>query len=97
LLEASLRGGGYTAVATHDERLIEHTKRLARAEGIGRDRFEFQLLYGVRSKLQRDLAAEGYRVLVATPYGPDWYAYLMRRLAERPANLLFFVRSAARR
>jgi proline dehydrogenase len=84
-------------VATHDEAIIDHVKRLTAAEGIGRDRFEFQMLYGVRTGLQRRLVAEGYKVLVATPYGPDWYPYLMRRLAERPANLGFFVKNALRR
>lgn len=97
LAEASLRGPGYTAVATHDEAIIEHVKALAERERIGRDRFEFQLLYGVRPALQRRLAAEGYKVLVATPFGPDWYPYLTRRLAERPANLLFLLRSLVRR
>jgi proline dehydrogenase len=97
LLEASLRGPGYTAVATHDERVIGHVKGYAERQGIGRDRFEFQMLYGVRPSLQRQLLAEGRKVLIATPYGPDWYPYLMRRLAERPANLLFFLRNILRR
>lgn len=96
LLEAMLSGGGYTAVATHDERLIEHAIRFADEHGIGRDRFEFQMLFGVRPRLQQDLAARGYKVLVATPYGPEWYPYLMRRLGERPANLLFFVKNLVR-
>jgi proline dehydrogenase len=72
-------------------------QEIERREGIGRDRFEFQMLYGVRPALQRRLLDEGYKVLVATPYGPDWYPYLMRRLAERPANLLFFLRSVVSR
>ena len=93
LLERSLRESGFTAVATHDERLIEHAIAFAAREGIERERFQFQLLYGVRPQLQLDLVHRGYEVLVATPYGPEWYPYLMRRLAERPANLLFFVRS----
>ncbi len=96
LLETSLAGGGYTAIATHDERLIEHAIRFTSERGIDRDRFEFQMLYGVRPRLQMDLAARGYKVLVATPYGPEWYPYLMRRLGERPANLLFFVRNLIR-
>jgi len=96
LLEQMLAAGGYTAVATHDERLIEWTIRFAAENGIGHDRFEFQLLYGVRPQLQADLARRGFKVLVATPYGPEWYPYLMRRLGERPANLLFFVRHALR-
>jgi proline dehydrogenase len=96
LLEKMLAGGGYTAVATHDERLIQWTIRYAEQHGIGRDRFEFQMLYGVRPQLQADLVRQGFKVLVATPYGPEWYPYLMRRLGERPANLLFFVKNAIR-
>jgi proline dehydrogenase len=97
LLERMLVEAGHTAVATHDERLIEHAIRSAGANGVGRERYEFQLLYGVRPQLQLDLAARGFKVLVATPFGPEWYPYLMRRLGERPANLLFFVRSIVRR
>ena len=65
--------------------------------GIARDRFEFQMLYGVRPQLQLDLVGRGYKVLVATPFGPQWYPYLMRRLAERPANLLFLARNVLAR
>jgi proline dehydrogenase len=97
LLELSLREATFTAVATHDERLIEHAVDFAASEGIPRDRFQFQMLYGVRPRLQLQLVERGFSVLVATPFGPDWYPYLMRRLAERPANLLFFLRSALRR
>jgi len=97
LLERSLLGGAHTCVATHDERLIEHAIAFAEREGIARDRFEFQLLYGVRPKLQLDLAARGYKVLVATPFGPEWFPYLMRRLAERPANLTFVLKTLLRR
>ena len=96
LLERLLTAGGHTAVATHDERLIDHTIAFAEQHGIERDRFEFQMLYGVRPQLQLDLVRRGYKVLVATPYGPEWYPYLMRRLGERPANLLFFLRNALR-
>jgi proline dehydrogenase len=96
LLERMLQAGGHTAVATHDERLIQHTIRFAEAHGIARERFEFQLLYGVRPQLQLDLVRRGYKVLVATPYGPEWYPYLMRRLGERPANLLFFLKNTFR-
>lgn len=96
LLETSLGGEGFTAVATHDESIIEHAVSFARERGISTDRFQFQMLYGVRPRLQLDLVRRGYDVLVATPYGPDWYRYLMRRLAERPANLLFLVRNLAR-
>ncbi|HKP09839.1 MAG TPA: proline dehydrogenase family protein [Gaiella sp.] len=97
LVETALRGGAYAAIATHDETLIEHCIAFAEREGIGRDRFELQMLYGVRPGLQLDLARRGYKVLVATPFGPEWYPYLMRRLAERPANLGFFARNLLRR
>ena len=97
LVERGLDGGAYIAAATHDERLIAHVQGFAQQKGIGRDRFEFQMLYGVRPGLQRSLVAQSHKVLVATPYGPDWYPYLMRRLAERPANLLFFLRNLFRR
>jgi proline dehydrogenase len=97
LVEAALTGGGYAAIATHDESLIGQCIAFAERDGVGRDRFEFQMLYGVRPGLQLDLARRGFKVLVATPYGPEWYPYLMRRLAERPANLGFFARNLLRR
>lgn len=87
----------FTAIATHDERIIEHLVTFTSQQGIDRDRFEFQMLYGIRPQLQRELVARSYRVLVATPFGPDWYPYLMRRLAERPANVMFFLRNAVHR
>jgi proline dehydrogenase len=96
LVERGLRGGAYIAVATHDQAIIRRVQAFTAREGIARDRFEFQMLYGVRPTLQRSIAAEGYKVLVATPFGPDWYPYLMRRLAERPANLGFFLRNLVR-
>jgi proline dehydrogenase len=97
LVERGLLGGAYIAVATHDEAIIRGVQAFAAREDIPRDRFEFQMLYGVRPGLQRSIAAEGYKVLVATPFGPDWYPYLMRRLAERPANLGFFLKNLVRR
>ena len=97
LVESALRNGAYAAIATHDETLIEHCIAFTEREGIGRDRFEFQMLYGVRPGLQLDLLRRGYKVLVATPFGPEWYPYLMRRLAERPANLAFFLKNLVRR
>ena len=97
LVERSLSAGGFTAIATHDTDLIDAAIAYAAANGIGRDRFQFQMLYGVRGRLQLDLVAKGYDVLVATPYGPDWYRYLMRRLAERPANVLFIAKNIVRR
>jgi len=96
LLEASLGGEGFTAVATHDQALLEHTIAFARERGIPKERFQFQMLYGIRSQLQLDLVRRGFDVLVATPYGPEWYRYLMRRLAERPANALFLLRNLVR-
>jgi proline dehydrogenase len=88
--------GVYPAIATHDDRLIEATKQFARERAIAVDRFEFQMLYGIRRDLQERLLREGYRVRIYVPYGTEWYPYLMRRLAERPANLLFIVRSLIR-
>jgi proline dehydrogenase len=96
LLERMLADAGHTAIATHDERLIEHAIRFSAKHDIPRERFEFQMLYGVRPQLQLSLVRRGFKVLVATPFGPEWYPYLMRRLGERPANLLFFVRNTLR-
>ena len=97
LVERGLREGAHIAVATHDEAIIRHVQAFTAREDVPRDRFEFQMLYGVRPGLQRSIAAEGYKVLVAAPFGPDWYPYLMRRLAERPANLGFFLKNLVRR
>jgi proline dehydrogenase len=97
LIESALASGAYTAIATHDEKMIEQTIALTERMGIGRDRFEFQMLYGVRPQLQLQLVERGFNVLVATPFGPQWYPYLMRRLAERPANVLFVARNLVRR
>jgi proline dehydrogenase len=91
-----LEHGTYPAIATHDDRLIDVTRAFARERGIGNDRYEFQMLYGIRRDLQERLLAQGHRVRIYTPYGTEWYPYLMRRLAERPANLLFFLRSVIR-
>ncbi len=96
LMERMLSSIGHTAIATHDESLIEQAIRYADTRDVAPDRFEFQMLYGVRPNLQLDLVRRGHKVLVATPYGPEWYPYLMRRLAERPANLLFFVKASLR-
>jgi proline dehydrogenase len=92
-----LTGEGYTAIATHDEALIAALIGFTERRRIPRSRFEFQMLYGVRPALQADLVARGFRVLIATPYGADWYPYLMRRLAERPANVFFILRNLLRR
>ena len=93
LLERALREAGFVGIASHDERLIEHAIGFVRRENIPSERFQFQMLYGVRPQLQLSLVRRGYSMLVATPYGPDWYRYLMRRLAERPANVAFLLRS----
>jgi proline dehydrogenase len=81
--------GIYPCIATHDEVIINEAKRFARERGIATDRFEFQMLYGVRRDLQEQLVREGYRMRVYVPFGSQWYPYLMRRLAERPANIAF--------
>ena len=88
-----LREAGYSAIATHDEALIARAQALAAQFRRPRDRFEFQMLYGVRRDLQQALLAAGYRVRIYLPYGAEWYPYLTRRLAERPANLLFLLRA----
>ncbi len=93
LAERMLSGGGYTAIATHDEKIIDYVINYTRGLNISSDRFEFQMLYGIRSQLQLDLVRQGYKVLVATPFGREWYFYLMRRLAERPANGFFLLRN----
>jgi proline dehydrogenase len=96
LLELALRRAGFVGIATHDERMIEHAIAFVAREQIPGERFQFQMLYGVRPQLQLSLVRRGHPVLVATPYGPDWYRYLMRRLAERPANIGFLLRNLLR-
>ena len=96
LAERLLTRGTYPAIATHDERLIAGVLRLASAQAIGPERFEFQMLYGVRRDLQVRLRRRGFRVRVYVPFGEEWYPYFMRRLAERPANVLFVLRSILR-
>ncbi|MBV9104038.1 MAG: proline dehydrogenase family protein, partial [Candidatus Eremiobacteraeota bacterium] len=91
--ELALSRPGYTAIATHDPAIIEHVIAYAQASGLPRrGKFEFQMLYGIAGALARRLCAEGYRVRIAVPFGTHWFPYLMRRLAERPANLAFVVR-----
>jgi proline dehydrogenase len=92
-MKLMLGSGVYHGIATHDERMIAATKEFARSEGIGKDRFEFQMLYGVRRDLQEKLAREGYGMRVYVPYGKTWYPYFMRRLAERPANVWFVLKN----
>jgi proline dehydrogenase len=93
LMKLLLPSGIYHGIATHDPAMIQATKDFARKKNIGRDAFEFQMLYGIRTDLQHRLVREGYRLRVYIPFGTDWFPYFMRRLAERPANLLFFARS----
>jgi proline dehydrogenase len=95
-MHALLARGHYPAIATHDEAIIDVAMRFVNEGGIGADRFEFQMLYGVRRDLQERLVRAGYRVRVYVPFGTQWYPYLMRRLAERPANLAFITGSILR-
>jgi proline dehydrogenase len=95
-MEQLLERGNYPAIATHDERMINQTKIFAAGRGIAPTRFEFQMLFGVRRDLQRKLHREGYRVRVYVPFGSQWYSYLMRRLAERPANIAFLLNSVVK-
>jgi proline dehydrogenase len=96
MMERLLAEGTYPALATHDPALIERAKRYAAANGIGTDRFEFQMLYGIRRDLQAALLVEGYRVRVYVPFGKQWFPYYMRRLGERPANIGFLLRGVLR-
>ena len=93
LMKLLLDKGTYPAIATHDPRMIQATKDYARQQNIPSDRFEFQMLYGIRRDLQRQLVGEGYRMRLYVPYGEAWYPYFMRRLAERPANVIFLIRN----
>ncbi|MFD9083143.1 proline dehydrogenase family protein [Streptomyces erythrochromogenes] len=93
ILKILMDGEGYPMIGSHDPRLIAIGQELARKAGRKLDEYEFQMLYGIRSEEHLRLAAEGHRMRVYTAYGTDWYGYFMRRLAEKPANLLFFVRS----
>jgi proline dehydrogenase len=95
-LERLLLRGNYPAIATHDVRILEHAKAFARDKGIPPARFEFQMLYGVRRDLQLALRRQGYNVRVYVPFGTQWYPYLMRRLAERPANVAFLLGNMVR-
>jgi len=96
LMERLLLAGTYPGLATHDEAIIAHGRDFVRRHGIATDRFEFQMLYGVRRDLQQTLRAAGYRLRVYIPFGTQWYPYLMRRLAERPANIAFFLGNVVR-
>ena len=96
LMQLLLDQGYYPAIATHDPAMIDATKSYAAANGYAKDRFEFQMLYGIRRDLQTSLAAEGYPMRVYVPFGAQWFPYFMRRLGERPANVAFVLKSMAR-
>jgi proline dehydrogenase len=96
LMERLLAGGNYPGIATHDEALLRQAQQFVRKQGIGSERFEFQMLYGVRRDLQGRLRQAGYNMRVYIPFGTQWYPYLMRRLAERPANIAFILGNLVR-
>jgi proline dehydrogenase len=93
LMKLLLESGCYHGLATHDENIIAAAKNFVQEKGISKDRFEFQMLYGIRRDLQQELVREGYHVRIYIPYGKRWYPYFMRRLAERPANVIFILRN----
>ena len=95
-MQALMERGNYPGIATHDPSIIDAAKKFAAERGIDRSRFEFQMLYGVRRDLQLQLVQEGYRMRVYVPFGTQWYPYLMRRLAERPANVAFITGNVMR-
>jgi proline dehydrogenase len=97
VMKLLLPSGIYHGIATHDPAMIAATEQFAAERGIGKDAFEFQMLYGIRTDLQRDLVRRGYNMRVYIPYGRDWFPYFMRRLAERPANMFFFLKNFFRR
>lgn len=97
LIEKQLLSGNYTAIATHDDQMIEFTKNIVKKHNIQTSQFEFQMLYGMRSETQQALVKEGYQMRVYTPYGREWYGYYMRRLAERPANIAFALKGMTRK
>ncbi|EIJ80646.1 Proline dehydrogenase [Bacillus methanolicus PB1] len=92
IIKMHLLNGNYTAVATHDDAIIEYTKQLVKEHNIPNSQFEFQMLFGIRPERQLELAKESYKMRVYVPYGTDWYGYFMRRLAERPANVAFVLK-----
>ena len=96
LMERLMEQGNYPGLATHDQSIISHARQFARTRDIDPARFEFQMLYGVRRDLQDSLRRAGYNVRVYVPFGTQWYPYLMRRLAERPANIAFFLGNVVR-
>ena len=97
LMKRMATSGVFCGIATHDEKIVDEMLRFVRQNGVARDAFEFQMLYGVRRDLQRKLAKAGFGVRVYVPFGNAWYPYFMRRLAERPANLIFLAKNMLRR
>jgi len=97
LMKVLMKSGIYHGLATHDERIIKEAKAFAVRENIARDAFEFQMLHGIRRDLQQSLVKEGWKVRVYIPFGTEWYPYFMRRLAERPANVLFIAKNLLRK
>ncbi|HJS24854.1 MAG TPA: proline dehydrogenase family protein [Pyrinomonadaceae bacterium] len=96
VMQVLLGSGIYHGIATHDPKMIDATIEFATREGIGKEKFEFQMLYGIRRDLQHQLARDGYNVRIYVPYGKHWYPYFMRRLAERPANIWFVIKNLAK-
>lgn len=97
LIKKHLLNGHYTAIATHDDAIIDYTKALVQQYNIPNDQFEFQMLYGIRTERQKEIVQEGYKMRVYVPYGSDWYGYFMRRLAERPANVSFVLKGVLKK
>lgn len=97
IIKMHLLNGNYTAVATHDDAMIDFTKQFVKENNIQNDQFEFQMLYGIRPERQLELVKEGYKMRVYVPYGTDWYGYFMRRLAERPANVAFVLKGIVKK
>jgi len=97
IIKMHLLNGHYTAIATHDDQIIDYTKQIVNKHGIPKTQFEFQMLYGIRPEKQLEIVNEGYKMRVYVPYGTDWYGYFMRRMAERPANVAFVIRGMIKR
>lgn len=97
IIKMHLLNGNFTAVATHDDAIIQYTKTLVKTHRIPLEQFEFQMLYGIRPEKQLEIVKEGYKMRVYVPYGTDWYGYFMRRLAERPANVAFVLKGMFRK
>jgi len=93
VMQLLLASGIYHGIATHDPKMIDATLDFAKREGIGKEKFEFQMLFGIRRDLQRQLARDGFNMRIYVPYGKHWYPYFMRRLAERPANVWFVMKN----